>query len=107
MEDDVGRSRHVRLKAKYDVVFQTFLKVATHGFPAHTYPRLFGGIRYADRSASSSAVGKPVGGFIMATWSPWSYPNALEEVLVTPPELLQCAAIGVPDERSGEDIKAM
>ena len=33
------------------------------------------------------------------------YPNELEEVLVTLPGVLQCAAIGVPDERSGESIK--
>ena len=33
------------------------------------------------------------------------YPNELEEVLVTLPGVLQCAAIGVPDERSGETIK--
>ncbi|TWE02260.1 long-chain acyl-CoA synthetase [Pseudomonas sp. AG1028] len=33
------------------------------------------------------------------------YPNELEEVLVTLPGVLQCAAIGVPDERSGEAIK--
>ncbi|TBU91931.1 long-chain-fatty-acid--CoA ligase FadD1 [Phytopseudomonas dryadis] len=33
------------------------------------------------------------------------YPNELEDVLVTLPEVLQCAAIGVPDERSGEAIK--
>ena len=33
------------------------------------------------------------------------YPNELEDVLVTLPGVLQCAAIGVPDERSGESIK--
>ena len=33
------------------------------------------------------------------------YPNELEDVLVTLPGVLQCAAIGVPDERSGEAIK--
>ena len=33
------------------------------------------------------------------------YPNELEEVLVALPGVLQCAAIGVPDERSGESIK--
>ncbi|SDG81755.1 long-chain acyl-CoA synthetase [Pseudomonas flavescens] len=33
------------------------------------------------------------------------YPNELEEVLVGLPGVLQCAAIGVPDERSGELIK--
>jgi long-chain acyl-CoA synthetase len=33
------------------------------------------------------------------------YPNELEEVLVTLPGVLQCAAIGVPDERTGEAIK--
>ena len=33
------------------------------------------------------------------------YPNELEDVLVTLPGVLQCAAIGVPDERTGEAIK--
>ena len=33
------------------------------------------------------------------------YPNELEDVLVTPPGVLQCAAIGIPDEKSGEAIK--
>jgi long-chain acyl-CoA synthetase len=33
------------------------------------------------------------------------YPNELEDVLATLPEVLQCAAIGVPDEKSGEAIK--
>jgi long-chain acyl-CoA synthetase len=33
------------------------------------------------------------------------YPNELEDVLTTLPGVLQCAAIGVPDEKSGEAIK--
>lgn len=33
------------------------------------------------------------------------YPNELEDVLATLPGVLQCAAIGVPDEKSGELIK--
>ena len=33
------------------------------------------------------------------------YPNELEDVLATLSGVLQCAAIGVPDERSGEAIK--
>ncbi|MDR8013547.1 long-chain-fatty-acid--CoA ligase FadD1 [Ectopseudomonas guguanensis] len=33
------------------------------------------------------------------------YPNELEDVLATLPGVLQCAAIGVPDEKSGEAIK--
>jgi len=33
------------------------------------------------------------------------YPNELEDVLASLPGVLQCAAIGVPDERSGEAIK--
>jgi long-chain acyl-CoA synthetase len=33
------------------------------------------------------------------------YPNELEEVLVLLPGVLQCAAIGIPDEKSGEAIK--
>jgi long-chain acyl-CoA synthetase len=33
------------------------------------------------------------------------YPNELEDVLATLPGVLQCAAIGVPDERTGEAIK--
>ena len=33
------------------------------------------------------------------------YPNELEDVLATLPGVQQCAAIGVPDEKSGEAIK--
>ncbi len=33
------------------------------------------------------------------------YPNELEDVLASLPGVLQCAAIGVPDEKSGEHIK--
>ena len=33
------------------------------------------------------------------------YPNELEDVLAALPGVLQCAAIGIPDERSGEAIK--
>lgn len=33
------------------------------------------------------------------------YPNEVEDVLATLPQVLQCAAIGVPDEKSGEAIK--
>ena len=33
------------------------------------------------------------------------YPNELEDVLVMLPGVLQCAAIGIPDEKSGESIK--
>ncbi|WP_437884198.1 long-chain-fatty-acid--CoA ligase FadD1 [Pseudomonas sp. LRF_L74] len=33
------------------------------------------------------------------------YPNELEDVLATLPGVMQCAAIGIPDEKSGETIK--
>lgn len=33
------------------------------------------------------------------------YPNELEDVLMTMPEVAQCAAIGIPNEKSGEAIK--
>lgn len=33
------------------------------------------------------------------------YPNELEDVLAALPGVLQCAAIGIPDEKSGEAIK--
>jgi long-chain acyl-CoA synthetase len=33
------------------------------------------------------------------------YPNELEDVLASIPAVLQCAAIGIPDEKSGEVIK--
>lgn len=33
------------------------------------------------------------------------FPNEIESVLATMPEVLHCAAIGVPDERSGEAVK--
>ena len=35
------------------------------------------------------------------------YPNELEDVLATLPGVLQCAAIGIPDEKSGEAIKLL
>jgi long-chain acyl-CoA synthetase len=33
------------------------------------------------------------------------YPNELEDVVVGHPKVLECAAIGVPDEKSGEVVK--
>jgi len=33
------------------------------------------------------------------------YPNELEDVLVTHPDVLECAAVGIPDETTGEQIK--
>lgn len=33
------------------------------------------------------------------------FPNEIEEVLAALPQVAQCAAIGVPDERSGETVK--
>jgi long-chain acyl-CoA synthetase len=33
------------------------------------------------------------------------YPNELEGVIATHPKVLECAAIGVPDEKSGEAVK--
>jgi long-chain acyl-CoA synthetase len=33
------------------------------------------------------------------------YPNEIEDVLMTHPQVVSCAAIGVPDERSGEAVK--
>ncbi|WP_447532048.1 AMP-binding enzyme, partial [Pseudomonas aeruginosa] len=33
------------------------------------------------------------------------YPNELEDVRATLPGVLKCAAIGIPDEKSGESIK--
>ena len=33
------------------------------------------------------------------------YPNEIEEVLVAHPKILEAAAIGVPDEKSGESVK--
>ena len=33
------------------------------------------------------------------------YPNELEDVIVQHPKVLECAAIGVPDEKSGELVK--
>lgn len=33
------------------------------------------------------------------------YPNELEDVLCAHPDVVECAAIGVPDERSGEAVK--
>lgn len=33
------------------------------------------------------------------------YPNELEDVIVQNPKVLECAAIGVPDEKSGEVVK--
>jgi long-chain acyl-CoA synthetase len=33
------------------------------------------------------------------------YPNEIEGVLATHPGVLECAAVGIPDERSGEAVK--
>jgi long-chain acyl-CoA synthetase len=33
------------------------------------------------------------------------YPNEIEDVVCTHPEVIECAAIGVPDEKSGEAVK--
>ena len=33
------------------------------------------------------------------------YPNEIEDVLVAHPKILEAAAIGVPDEKSGEAVK--
>jgi long-chain acyl-CoA synthetase len=33
------------------------------------------------------------------------YPNEVEQVVVTHPGVVECAAIGVPDEHSGEVVK--
>jgi long-chain acyl-CoA synthetase len=33
------------------------------------------------------------------------YPNELEDVIVHHPKVLECAAIGIPDEKSGEAVK--
>ncbi|HRD06003.1 MAG TPA: AMP-binding protein [Saprospiraceae bacterium] len=33
------------------------------------------------------------------------YPNEIEDVLVTHPKVLEAAAIGIPDEKSGESVK--
>lgn len=33
------------------------------------------------------------------------YPNELEDVIVQNPKVLECAAIGIPDEKSGEVVK--
>lgn len=33
------------------------------------------------------------------------YPNEIEDVVMTNPKVLECAAIGVPDEKSGEVVK--
>ena len=33
------------------------------------------------------------------------YPNELEDVIATHPDVLECAAIGIPDEHSGEAVK--
>jgi long-chain acyl-CoA synthetase len=33
------------------------------------------------------------------------YPNEIESVIATHPKVLECAAIGVADERSGEAVK--
>jgi long-chain acyl-CoA synthetase len=35
------------------------------------------------------------------------YPNEVEDVLTQMPGVLECAAIGVPDERAGELVKVV
>jgi long-chain acyl-CoA synthetase len=34
------------------------------------------------------------------------YPNEVEEVIASHPGVLECAVIGIPDEKSGEAVKA-
>ena len=34
------------------------------------------------------------------------YPNEIEEVIASHPGVLECAVIGIPDEKSGEAVKA-
>ena len=34
------------------------------------------------------------------------YPNEIEEVIASHPGVLECAVIGVPDDKSGEAVKA-
>jgi long-chain acyl-CoA synthetase len=33
------------------------------------------------------------------------YPNEIEDVVVSHPDVLECAAVGVKDERTGEAVK--
>ena len=33
------------------------------------------------------------------------YPNELEEIMASHPKILECAAVGIPDEKSGEVVK--
>lgn len=33
------------------------------------------------------------------------YPNELEDIITQHPKILECAAIGIPDEKSGESVK--
>ena len=33
------------------------------------------------------------------------YPNEIEEVVVAHPDVLECAAVGIPDERTGEALR--
>ena len=33
------------------------------------------------------------------------YPNEIEDVMATHPGVVECAAVGVPDEKSGEAVK--
>ena len=33
------------------------------------------------------------------------YPNEVEDVIVTHPKVFECAAVGIPDEKSGEVVK--
>jgi long-chain acyl-CoA synthetase len=35
------------------------------------------------------------------------YPNEIESVLATHPGVLECGAVGVPDEKSGEAVKVV
>jgi long-chain acyl-CoA synthetase len=33
------------------------------------------------------------------------YPNEIEDVVAHHPKVLECAAVGVPDDKSGEAVK--
>ncbi|MGK6317076.1 long-chain fatty acid--CoA ligase [Neorhizobium sp. DT-125] len=62
-----------------------------------------GDMGYMDREGYTKIVDRKKDMILVSGFN--VYPNEVEEVVATHPGVLECAAIGVPDEHSGEAVK--
>ncbi|MGK9054943.1 long-chain fatty acid--CoA ligase [Neorhizobium petrolearium] len=62
-----------------------------------------GDMGYMDRQGYTKIVDRKKDMILVSGFN--VYPNEVEEVVATHPGVLECAAIGVPDEHSGEAVK--